>query len=251
MILNTGYLFSKGYGISSKAIWQDQKLDIYAKAIIHYFLSYTGTGNSVCFPSIARISADLKISKPKTISSIQSLVEMGFITVKKERKSGFIEKSFYTLTFFAQVNDVDLPGKPGLPAQVNDVDLHPVNQVYPNTTIPITTNLKQQPDNTHPFSKQFLDFLYELSGKTINSKRLYSKASRLEADEAVKASSFDALKVAYTWAKDQDFWKRIVLYPSHWSSIITQYNNRGSSSSQSKLPDPSKPRKFDARGNEI
>lgn len=72
-------ILAEGYGIIPKKLMRAKELDVYQKAILAYFLSYTGGGNS-CFPSIALIAQDLQISKTTAVNKISNLEKKGYIS---------------------------------------------------------------------------------------------------------------------------------------------------------------------------
>lgn len=66
-------ILDEGYGIIPKLVMMDQRLDVYAKAVLAYLLSFTGKGKIECWPAINTIAEHLQISRGKVIQSIQIL----------------------------------------------------------------------------------------------------------------------------------------------------------------------------------
>lgn len=75
-------LKAAGYGTIPKAVMQDPRLDIKAKAVYAYFASYAGAGKAA-FPPTPQIIADLRVSKPTYQKALRSLQDAGYISVEQ------------------------------------------------------------------------------------------------------------------------------------------------------------------------
>lgn len=86
-------LKAAGYGSIPKAVMQDPRMDVTAKAVYAYFASYAGAGRSA-IPTVAQIMRDLNVSKPTYQKAMRSLKELGYITVTQENWSSSDHKGF-------------------------------------------------------------------------------------------------------------------------------------------------------------
>lgn len=87
-------ILKNGYGIVYKAVMQDERLSLTAKAIYAYLCSYTGS-KGIVFPSRARILRELKIAKNTYYEHFNKLVELDYITIKKSK--GFLNRNQYVI----------------------------------------------------------------------------------------------------------------------------------------------------------
>ncbi len=109
-------IFANGYGIIPKALMQRQDLTISEKAIIAYFLSYTGAGSNTCFPSYAQICQDLRISKTTLSKCIHSIENKGYIKISALYPNDKLKHNYkYTLLFFE--------GLKSKPSEVNNLNI--------------------------------------------------------------------------------------------------------------------------------
>lgn len=79
-------LFTKGYGLIPKKIMVDDRLDIEAKAIYAYLMSYAGAGETA-YPSVSLMLKHLKISEKTYYKYFRQLTNSGYIKVT-QAKSG-------------------------------------------------------------------------------------------------------------------------------------------------------------------
>ncbi len=75
---------SKGYGMIYKAVMQDKRLSVTAKAIFAYLSSYAGAG-TVSFPSRTRILKELGISESTYYKHFRQLIDCGYLTVVQRK----------------------------------------------------------------------------------------------------------------------------------------------------------------------
>lgn len=86
-----------GYGKIPKAVMQDRRLTVTAKAIYAYFSSFAGAGTSA-FPSVEKACYDLGINRPETfIKHRKNLEQYGYVTVEQIREKGKFARNIYTL----------------------------------------------------------------------------------------------------------------------------------------------------------
>lgn len=95
-LLFSSELFSKGYGFMPKLVAKDQDLSIEAKAIYSYLASYSGAGLS-SFPSTSLILHDLGISENRYLKHRKTLVDKGYLTIKRERLDNGFSKNIYII----------------------------------------------------------------------------------------------------------------------------------------------------------
>ena len=84
-----------------KFIMKDKGLDIEAKGIYAYLVSYSGRGKS-SFPSVSLMCEDLQISENRFYKYRKQLTENGYVTIKKNRKNGKRDNNIYILNLHPQ-----------------------------------------------------------------------------------------------------------------------------------------------------
>ena len=88
-------ILSKGYGIIPKLVMKDKDLTIESKAIYSYLCSYAGNGDTA-FPSVGLMCSDLGISETRYLKHRKTLLDKGYITIKRERKDRKWSNNVYT-----------------------------------------------------------------------------------------------------------------------------------------------------------
>jgi hypothetical protein len=89
-------ILSKGYGIIPKLVMKDKDLTIESKAIYSYLCSYAGNGDTA-FPSVGLMCSDLGISETRYLKHRKTLLDKGYITIKRERKDRKWSNNVYTI----------------------------------------------------------------------------------------------------------------------------------------------------------
>lgn len=87
-------ILKNGYGIVYKAVMQDERLSLTAKAIYAYLCSYTGS-KGIVFPSRARILSELKLSKNTYYEHLNQLVELDYVVI--EKRKNFLNRNQYVI----------------------------------------------------------------------------------------------------------------------------------------------------------
>lgn len=87
-------ILKNGYGIIYKAVMQDDRLSLTAKAIYAYLCSYTGS-KGIVFPSRARILGELKLSKNTYYEHLNQLVELDYVVI--EKRKNFLNRNQYVI----------------------------------------------------------------------------------------------------------------------------------------------------------
>jgi len=132
-------------------IW-DMDLDVYERAVLTHIVRKTmGWGKSFDGISLSQFVKDLKISKPKVISTIKLLVEKELIIKKMTKKEdGSQNFNLYQIhpkiTKKANeevVNDIDRGSKPHLQGVVNDIDRGSKPHLQTKETQTKETNTKE------------------------------------------------------------------------------------------------------------
>ena len=98
---------AKGYGQIAKMAMLDPDLSIEAKAILAYFCSYCGGGNTA-FPGRDKIVHDLHINKDTYYRHLKTLISNGYISVEQRpgdaQHPGF-RRNIYTIENFPEKYD--------------------------------------------------------------------------------------------------------------------------------------------------
>lgn len=89
-------LLSKGYGLMPQMITRDKDLSIEAKAIYGYLSAFAGN-NHEAFPSVELICSELGISENRYRKHRKTLLEKGFIRIRRERLENGFSKNYYEL----------------------------------------------------------------------------------------------------------------------------------------------------------
>lgn len=89
-------LLSKGYGLIPQMITRDKDLSIEAKAIYGYLSAFAGNNNEA-FPSVELICAELGISENRYRKHRKTLLDKGFIRIRRERLENGFSKNYYEL----------------------------------------------------------------------------------------------------------------------------------------------------------
>jgi hypothetical protein len=115
----------EGYGIIPRKVMRSKDLSIYEKAMLAYFLSFTGAGKNSCWPSLNIISKELGISRTTVKKYIKELQEKGWIGKTRYDDDNKFSVNMYTMYFnFTtgekyKVTKLE-PGSPDGPSWVNE-----------------------------------------------------------------------------------------------------------------------------------
>lgn len=130
-----------GYGKIPKAVMQDRRLTVTAKAIYAYFCSFAGAGTSA-FPSVEKACFDLAIRPETFIKHRKCLEQYGYITVEQVREKGKFDKNIYILEI--------IPKEPPITVLSDTVETEPIETV---STKPYTKNNSYK-NNSYKINKQ-------------------------------------------------------------------------------------------------
>ena len=89
-------ILSKGYGLIPQMITRDKDLSIEAKAIYGYLAAFAGNHNEA-FPSVELICAELGISKNRYFKHRKTLLDKGYIRIRRERLESGFSKNHYEI----------------------------------------------------------------------------------------------------------------------------------------------------------
>lgn len=89
-------LLSQGYGVIPKKVMRDQNLSVESKAIYAYLSSFCGNGNTA-FPSISLMCHDLGMGENRFLKHRKTLVDLGYIQIRKKKSSKGFMSNIYTL----------------------------------------------------------------------------------------------------------------------------------------------------------
>lgn len=89
-------ILSQGYGIIPKKVMRDQTLSPESKAIYAYLSSFCGNGNTA-FPSISLMCRDLGMGENRFLKHRKSLVDRGYVQIKKKKSEKGFMNNIYTL----------------------------------------------------------------------------------------------------------------------------------------------------------
>jgi len=173
-ILKVYGINSKGFGMIPKLVMQDKRLTPQAKAIYAYFCSYAGAGRTA-FPSRAKITSDLGISKDNYYKHFNLLKEYGYIKVEQKKgKSGQFQRNIYTL--------LDIIPYPDL-LETDNKNMSP----YPNLPHPVTPcPVKRDINNNNTKYKQF----YKNISQSSQQEKPDGRENDMTDDTAQKIESY-------------------------------------------------------------
>ncbi|HZG10552.1 MAG TPA: conserved phage C-terminal domain-containing protein [Kurthia gibsonii] len=89
-------ILAKGFGLIPRTLTRDKDLSIEAKAIYAYLAAFAGNNNEA-FPSVELICAELDISRNRYFKHRKSLLEKGYIRIRRERLESGFSKNHYEL----------------------------------------------------------------------------------------------------------------------------------------------------------
>jgi hypothetical protein len=82
-----GSIYEDGYGQISKLVMCDNRIHVISKAIYAYLCSYAGGGNQA-FPGIAKMCADLKVTKNTLHKYMKELESCSYIIKSQTLQQG-------------------------------------------------------------------------------------------------------------------------------------------------------------------
>lgn len=88
--------YDTGFGLIHRNIMRDKNLSIEAKAIYSYISSFAGVG-MVAYPGIELMCSELNISEKRFHKYKNELINIGYLTIERERQEKGFSKNIYTL----------------------------------------------------------------------------------------------------------------------------------------------------------
>lgn len=205
-------IFADGYGIVPKKL---MTLDINknTKLVLAYMLTFTG-GGSECFPSVMKMSKDLKLSKPTLINAITDAVNQGLIRKEKLFPNDPLKhNNKYIIQF--------LDGKAILPSQSKKLTSVGEKSLPPRSS---SFTSKKNNINTNIYKNIYNNYLLKLyDQETINTtiwkdkKEIKNHAILMKKfDSEKECKDFFAKAFKDKWLKEQGF------LPSLINSMFTK-----------------------------
>ncbi len=257
-------LLSKGYGLMPQMITRDKDLSIEAKAIYGYLAAFAGN-NCEAFPSVELICAELGISEKRYRRHRQSLLEKGFIRIRRERTDNGFSKNYYEIVQmipgtvsgqFVPVQNVSVQSVPVQNVSVQN-DRTNINSLNINNLNNNNTN-KYQPNNRPDMNfvkvKDFYESNFSLVSPIIG-EMLGGLVDDFETELVLYAFEITALNpkvtnpIRYATSILNGWQKNLVttrqqaeIYESNKRGEQNDQNNRGSHASTSSKDD--RPRIF-------
>ena len=96
MTEKTEIRYDTGFGLVHRNIMRDKNLSIEAKGIYSYISSFAGVG-MVAYPGIELMCSELNISEKRFHKYKNELIDIGYLTVERERQEKGFSKNIYTL----------------------------------------------------------------------------------------------------------------------------------------------------------
>ncbi len=141
-------LNSKGYGIVSKIVMQDNRLNVVSKAIYSYLRCFVNK-DKICFPLKDTICGELKISKNTFEKYLKELISCGYISVSRKRINGRFSHNIYYFSDEITIPQNTIPDntipdiiKPDEVTTNNTIFNNTIsnNTIFNNTTTPTYNN---------------------------------------------------------------------------------------------------------------
>ncbi len=184
---------SPGYTQLPNYLW-DLDLNIYQRAILVHIVRKTiGWGKDFDGISLSQFSKDLGISKPKVISTLKELKEMGLIEITNNFSQNN-SKSFNTYKISKKVikvvneinhpsksdlpplvNEVNYPSKCGLPPLVNDINYPSKCGLHTKETKTKETSTKETKTKKEKINKKEFSFTLSKKSNFENLSKEYKK----------------------------------------------------------------------------
>lgn len=220
----------KGFTQIPNSILVDKRLSVYEK-IVYSVILMRCIDKDNCWPSLTTISKDSCISRPKVVSSIKRLVDMGLLKKGDERSEN--NSSVYTITdrwlttltnnskHGLLVNGINQPdSKRHLPEMVNGVNSNNIKQEDKENKLNNITVRTYVPEQKRaPVKNKKPPKTYEAVSKEIN-------AIDIEAFQ----EEFVNLDIQELFANFSDYClgqtpKSIEINPSNWINFVAAFRN--------------------------
>jgi len=209
-----------------------EAIGVYGVAIYNLIARYASGKNEGAFPSYQTIADKLGISRPKAVTTINQLVELGLI--KKEKRidsAGDMTSNVYTLVdlgggkpdllpskqdlppsypdLLQVVNDVNQGSKPDLPYQYKDNNTKTKKNSASRQSSKTTDEVLQKTEELDPqkeLVKQILAAYVEVRGKNgINYGKEGAWAKRIAKEHPENTTEW--VKACYQWLKQDKFYE--------------------------------------------
>lgn len=156
----------KGYGMLPRALMEDKRLSLRAKALMAYILSYAGAGK-VAFPKVTKMCQDLGISKNNYQKLMREIQALGYLVIKQRNNTG--KRGFGVNDYYIQYNPVE-----------HDISRpqHKFSEtVKPDTVEPET--VESEPVNTDTVVSE------PVEPETVNAEAIINSSSATNSSSAI------------------------------------------------------------------
>jgi hypothetical protein len=180
-----------GYGIIPRSLMRDSGLSVYEKVVLAYMLSFTGAGNSVCFPSQKTMREEIPLGRTTLINTIKSLCEKGLLSKSKlYPKNSMKQNNKYELLLMSYFRGLT----EGIPKvrQTDSVDVSRQTRINNSININSINNTVRSGGKDTEYTQEFLEF-WDYYPRKLRKKEAFQKwkilmrngIDRAEFDRAV------------------------------------------------------------------
>ena len=200
-------ILSKGYGIIPKLVMKDKDLTIESKAIYSYLCSYAGNGDTA-FPSVGLMCSDLGISETRYLKHRKTLLDKGYITIKRERKDRKWSNNVYTIahSVYPQNKGIQNEGIQNKGIQNEGTNNNSINNNSDSKDIPAIKPDKGEKKSKYGEFKNVL--LTEQELEKLKEKYPHDYLQRIERVSGYVASTGKSYKSHYatiiSWARKDE-----------------------------------------------
>jgi hypothetical protein len=192
------------YGILSKVLMKDQRVDIKAKAIYALLCTYAGSSRTA-FPGVSLILADLGISRDTYYKHMNQLKKLGYVKVRQENSTGGqFMSNIYTISPCPNSSDTEKPEseKP-----------YTENSYTKSNSLKINNIKNKQSEEVPLAAKQLATRLFKWIEKNYPNRQHDEKDTKKWAADIDKMNrldghSWDDIRDMIDWTQKHDFWHR-------------------------------------------
>lgn len=217
-IIEVNDLREQYFKVSNRIADEDLDLDIFEIGIYAILCRFTNNITKKSYPSITKIQKITKLSRPKVINTIKSLVNKKIVF----KKQGHIGKQnvYYLVSLPSKrdllVNEIYQPSKRDLPVVVN--------QVYSKKT-----NIKKLNEKDSDFFSFSLNYISETIYNILEKDGRKPNDSFLKCKKIIESYLKDndpaVILGAFNYALESDFWKNKVTF-KNIETVISQFKTK-------------------------
>lgn len=228
---------SEGYGIIPKKFMKMKGVSIYAKAIMSYFLSFTGAGKIECWPTIETISNDLEIAQSTVKKSIQELINFNLIEKTKLYPGQLKTNNKYRLTILESVDDFEAY------LDSREAYLDSRNKDLPQPCGGLPTSVERTQNNTSSNNtiknktdyQKIVSCYYELHERITGYKPIMGKAEGQIVNDLIKLFPADVIiEKLNLYYKNDNYWftknngRSLKGFRAHFDEIVKEIKKNDS-----------------------